>query len=234
MRSAALVALVLVLTSCGGGHQRGTATLWVTTDRGAHVLFSGRVPAGLSAMQTLTRVRKVGTRYGGRYVQSIDGVSGSLTGQKDWFLFVNGVESDTGAADVKIRPGDVEWWDYRSWQGGAMTVPVVVGAWPEPFLHGFQWAKKGATIMYASAVDAPVARALARVVGGKTMAVSAAPTQARSDRVVGNAISIGMAPAVPPGITRHKGIVVLGLTASQAAELAGNPAALRYRYQVAP
>ena len=29
-----------------------------------------------------------------------------------------------------------------------MSVPVVVGAFPEPFLHGFQWAKPGATVIY--------------------------------------------------------------------------------------
>ena len=36
-----------------------------------------------------------------------------------------------------MHPGDVLWWDYRHWSGGGMSVPVVVGAYPEPFLHGF-------------------------------------------------------------------------------------------------
>ena len=34
------------------------------------------------------------TRYGGRFLQSIDGIYGSLTGQRDWFFFVNGIEGD--------------------------------------------------------------------------------------------------------------------------------------------
>ncbi len=171
MRPVLLVAAVLALAGCGGGHTHGTATLWVTQDHGAKVLFAGTVPAGLTAMQTLTRVEKVGTRYGGRYVQSIDGVSGSLSAEKDWFFFVNGVESGTGASEVKLKPGDIEWWDYRSWKGSGMTVPVVVGAFPEPFVHGFQWAKPGATVLYFTKADAAVARRLAADVHGKTKAV---------------------------------------------------------------
>jgi Zn-dependent alcohol dehydrogenase len=45
--------LVLALAGCGGEHGHGTATLWVTSDRGAHVLYAGKVPAGLTAIQAL-------------------------------------------------------------------------------------------------------------------------------------------------------------------------------------
>jgi hypothetical protein len=78
------------------------------------------------------------TRYGGRFVQSIDGTeSGVSDGQRfDWFFYVNGVESSLGAADVKIADGDRIWWDYRDWNA-AMRVPAVVGSFPEPFKHGF-------------------------------------------------------------------------------------------------
>lgn len=124
--------LILLLAGCGGTGEHGSAVLWVTRDRGATVLYTGTVPAGLTAMQALDRVQKISTRYGGRYVQSIDGVSGSLTGERDWFYFVNGVEEGVGATEVRLHPGDVEWWDYRSWAHGQMSVPVVVGAWPKP------------------------------------------------------------------------------------------------------
>ena len=43
---------------------------------------------------------------------------------------------DVGAADYLLHPGDVEWWDYRSWKQ-AESIPVVVGAFPEPLLHGY-------------------------------------------------------------------------------------------------
>ena len=134
MKFVAVAVLAFSLAGCGGGRAHGTATLWVTRDRGATVLYAGTVPAGLTAMQALDRVQKISTRYGGRYVQSIGGVSGSLTKQHDWFYFVNGVEEGVGATEVRLHAGDVEWWDYRSWSHGQMSVPVVVGAWPKPVL----------------------------------------------------------------------------------------------------
>ena len=84
----------------------------------------------MTAMQALASVAKVGTRYGGRYVQSIDGIEGSLSKQHDWFYFVNGYKADRSAADYRLHPGDVEWWDYRSWKGSAESIPVVVGSYP--------------------------------------------------------------------------------------------------------
>jgi Domain of unknown function (DUF4430) len=232
VKRVALVAFVLALAGCGGEHTHGTATLWVTSDRGTHVLFAGKVPAGLTAMQALVRVQKVSTRYGGRYVQSIDGVSGSLSAEKDWFFFVNGVESGTGAAEVHLRPGDVEWWDYRSWRGGGMSVPVVVGAFPEPFLHGFQWAKPGATVVYFAKRDASVAARLARSVHGKVKSViPPGPGKVVAWEVHGNLIEVGKGTGLA-GIRDEGHVVWLSLTSAQAAKLAASPTAFRYRYQV--
>ena len=46
--TAAVLALALVLAGCGGGGRRhGTATLWVTRDRGTHVLYAGHGARGL-------------------------------------------------------------------------------------------------------------------------------------------------------------------------------------------
>jgi hypothetical protein len=136
-RAAAAGLLALGLTACGSRPAtHGHAAVWITRDRGAKVLLVRTVPAGVTAMDALRRVAKVKTRYGGRFVQSIDGLSGSLGAQRDWFYFVNGYEADRGAADYTLHVGDVEWWDYRSW-AHAMHVPVVVGAFPEPFLHGY-------------------------------------------------------------------------------------------------
>ena len=111
----------------------GPPTLWVTRDRGAHVIYAGPVPAGLTAMQALERKLHVSTRYGGRYVQAIDGIQGSLSSEHDWLYFVNGLEANEGATVVRLHPGDIEWWDYRSWSGNALNIPVVVGAYPKPF-----------------------------------------------------------------------------------------------------
>ena len=118
MRLAAVLALALALAGCGGGgREHGTATLWVTRDRGGQVVFAGTVPAGLDGIQAVERKLKVTTRYGGRYLQSIGGISGSLTEQRDWFFFVDGIEGDRSATEVTLHSGDVLWWDYRRWSG---------------------------------------------------------------------------------------------------------------------
>ncbi len=79
---------------------------------------------------------KVTTRYGGSFVQSIDGISGGGSGgTSDWFFYVNGIEADKGATSIKVHQGDRIWWDYRDW-GVTDDIPAVVGSFPEPFLHG--------------------------------------------------------------------------------------------------
>jgi hypothetical protein len=124
------------------------------------VLLVRKVAAGQSAIAALQRVAKVKTRYGGRFVEAIDGVEGSLTHRRDWFYFVNGYEADVGAADYTLHPGDVEWWDYRSWTK-AMHVPIVVGAFPEPFLHGYGGKRRPAVV-----VGGPGGAAVARAIHG--------------------------------------------------------------------
>lgn len=137
MKRLAVLLLAFALAGCGGGGRgHGTATLWVTRDRGAHVLYAGTVPAGSDGIRTVERKLKVTTRYGGRYLQSVNGLAGSLSGQRDWFFYVNGVEGERSAAEVKIEPGDVLWWDYRSWTPATMQIPVVAGAYPHPFIDG--------------------------------------------------------------------------------------------------
>ena len=119
------------------GGEQGTAQLWVTRDRGAELLVDARGRGGANAH---ARARLEGgreTRYGGRYVQSVNGIEGSLGEQHDWFWFVNGYEGDRSAASYTLRDGDVAWFDYRAWQREG-EARVVVGAFPEPFIHGYE------------------------------------------------------------------------------------------------
>jgi hypothetical protein len=211
-----LLVLLLVLAGCGGGHEHGTATLWVTRDRGAQVIYSGTVPAGLTAMQALDRRLDISTRYGGRFVQSIGGVQGSVTSRHDWFYFMNGVEGDRSAAEVKLRPGDIEWWDYRSWTGGAMSVPVVVGAYPKPFTSG-------TTSVVAAGANLSAGKAIVRQVGGTLLAKK--PTR--------NYIVIsGSFTGDHVRIKRFRQGVLLELGGAIAHRLARDPGALRYHYGV--
>jgi hypothetical protein len=166
----ALVLAVAVLVGCGG-EDRGKATLWVTRDRGAEVILDREVPAGLTAMQALDRVADIETRYAGRYVQAINGIEGSLASRRDWFYFINGYEADRSAAEYRLREGDVEWWDFRSWKT-RMREPVVVGAFPEPFLHGYGGKRLDAYVVIDGPALLPQARSLARVVRAQVVDVT--------------------------------------------------------------
>jgi Domain of unknown function (DUF4430) len=145
-RLALLLAAACLLAGCGEeAAGEGSAQLWITRDRGSEVVLSTTVPAGISALEALRRKAEVETRYGGRFVQAIDGIEGDITGQHDWFYFVNGYEADISAADYDLHDGDVLWWDHRSWEG-EMRQPVVVGAFPEPFLHGWGGKRRPAVV----------------------------------------------------------------------------------------
>ena len=165
MRRAALAALFAVaLAGCGSSSTSGAgqATVWVTRDRGAVVLHDAKVPAGVSAMQALDRVASVKTRFGGRYVRGVDGVEEH--GRHSWFYYVNGYLADRSAADYRLRAGDVEWWDYRSWRDPAQD-PVVIGAFPQPFLSGYDGKRRPAVVVSTDAGARAVAKRLhARVV----------------------------------------------------------------------
>jgi Domain of unknown function (DUF4430) len=152
-RALAALAVVLFLAGCGGaaGGDEGTAQLWVTRDRGSKLLVDTKVAAGQTLMRALAAETDVETRYGGRYVQSVNGLEGSLGAQRDWFWFVNGYEGDRSAASYKLRDGDVAWLDYRAWQREG-EARVVVGAFPEPFLHGYEGRTRPVAIRYEPAL----------------------------------------------------------------------------------
>jgi Domain of unknown function (DUF4430) len=216
-----LVTFLVALALAGCGEERtgsGTASLWVTRDRGAEVIHKGTVPAGISALEAVDRELDVETRYGGRFVQSIDGVDGSLTDQRDWFWYVNGLEGDTSAAEYRLRAGEIVWWDYRSW-ATQMQVPVVVGAFPEPFLHGLDGDVPPAVVVGRS----PVSGQLARLIGGRV--APRAPPGANVLRIV---------PGRGFSASRDGDRVVFTVGAADAPRLARNPALARYRYEGLP
>jgi Domain of unknown function (DUF4430) len=214
VRGLAVVLAAFALAGCGGSERgHGTATLWVTRDRGAHVVFSGNVPAGLNAIQAVERKLAVTTRYGGRYVQSIDGIEGSLGAQRDWFYYVDGVEGDRSAAEVPLRPGDLLWWDYRHWTPATEHVAAVAGAYPHPFVD------RGSTRVVAS--DRALARRLAKQVHGV----------AGPGRTTRNAVMVGDAlPSDHVAIRQRGDGYVLELGPGIARKLAADPGALRYRF----
>jgi hypothetical protein len=140
LATAAALLCAAAVAGCGlgsGPTSEGTATLTVTRDYGSKTLVDEAEtdpPSSETVIRFLDREAEITTRYGGRFVQSIDGLAGTESGGRrhDWFFYVNGIESAVGSADVHVRGGDRIWWDYRDWTD-AMRVPAVVGSWPEPF-----------------------------------------------------------------------------------------------------
>jgi hypothetical protein len=139
----ALLAAALAAAGCGlgPGADVGSVSLTVTREYGAVPMLETSVGAKESdtVMRLLEGKAEVATRYGGGYVQSIDGVAEAQRGGDpyDWFFYVDGVESPVGAAEVDVHGGERIWWDYRDW-AATNHVPAVIGSWPAPFVHGVE------------------------------------------------------------------------------------------------
>jgi hypothetical protein len=134
--------LVVALSGCGfgaGESKKGGAELRVTRDFGQRDQRTDATKDDLRESDTVMRFlqsgHKVTTRFGGGFVQSIDGLAGNQGAEHDWFYYVNGSEASKGAADYKLAPGDVVQWDYHDWRA-TQHVPAIVGAFPQPFVHG--------------------------------------------------------------------------------------------------
>jgi hypothetical protein len=137
--AAAAMAATVLLGGCGFGAGPGTkdARVEVTTNFGSSVVGSAsesHVPGAETVMSLLQRHFKVSTRYGGGFVQSIDGHAGN-SNHVDWFYYVNGILAPKGAAATDINKGDHVWWDLHSW-AATQSIPAVVGSYPEPFTNG--------------------------------------------------------------------------------------------------
>ena len=190
-RLALLLLVALALAGCAGEGPKaadGTAHLWVTRDRGSEVVVETTVPAGQTLLRALRSTAKVTTRYGGGFVQSINGTKGSARRHEDWFWFVNGLAGDRSAASYRLHDGDVAWWDYRDWSGDAETLEVVAGAFPEPFLHGYDGVRRVAAVRYAPGLKSGAAR-VARVLETSDLAPvgTAVPANANLFELVGGA-----------------------------------------------
>jgi hypothetical protein len=140
--SALLALLAVAGCGIGSGEALENVQLTVSHEYGREPALSREV-SEVSEADTVMRVleanAEISTRYGGGFVQSIDGVEAAQSGGRahDWFFYVDGIESPIGAAEYSLRGGERIWWDYRDWTA-ANRVPAVVGSWPAPFTGGYE------------------------------------------------------------------------------------------------
>ncbi|MHB8492597.1 MAG: DUF4430 domain-containing protein [Solirubrobacteraceae bacterium] len=173
LRRATVVACVLLAAlapagcGLGAGRTPGGVTISVTRDFGASRLLASK-PIALrgeeTIMSALMRNYAVSTRYGGGFVESINGYSGghSHGAPIDWFYYVNGVEATKGAASTVVHPGDSIWWDLHDWSA-TEEVPAVVGAFPEPFLNGSEGKRLPVRVECASVTSEACRLVMARM-----------------------------------------------------------------------
>ena len=149
--SALACAALLLASACAGvrssertpaaGGKPPTASelrLVISRDYGARVFEDILVPAraGMTVMRLLAEHAQVDTKYGGGFIQGIDGLASSFGGSSadaaDWFYWVDGAMGTVGAADAALHGGQTVWWDYHRW-AGAMFIPGALDAFPAPF-----------------------------------------------------------------------------------------------------
>jgi hypothetical protein len=208
------------------------ARLLVTADFGSRQLRAQRVAPGQTVIAALQGAARVQTSYGGDFVDAIDGLAGSPARHRGWLYFLNGIEADVGGADVTLHVGDQAWWDYRDWVP-YIDVPAVVGAWPEPFVHGY--GGKPPDVAADAPLDAALRRAGAHVVTGAAsyrVLVGADPTLRARDaawrRAAADPQATGLTAWIAEGRVRAydagrgRAVTVPGATAVVAATRTGS------------
>ena len=146
-------------------------TLIITSDFGRNTIFEQVIndKEGTTAMEALTKAVQVETKYDGGFVSAINNIGPEYEKasgkKKDWFFYMNGIASNTGAAGYTLVNGDVEHWDYRHW-GYHQFVPAIIGAFPHPFIKGFHGNVQPATVVYEAEFRA-YAEDLAEKLGSK-------------------------------------------------------------------
>jgi hypothetical protein len=151
-----------VLAGCGLGAGRGTSDVNLTVTRGFGSQRVGsvtreKIPGSETVMRMLQRDFHVRTRFGGGFVEAINGHSGDPS-HVDWFYYVNGVQAPIGAASTAVHRGDRIWWDLHDWSG-TNNIQAVVGSFPEPFIHGVGGKRMPVTIECAPDAEVACAKA---------------------------------------------------------------------------
>ncbi len=152
-----IVFMLLFFTACSQNTDNtvGIVKLQVTKDFAQETIFAKnlKIDSSKSVMNILQDNLQVDTAYGGSFINSINGMksgytntSGDKKQKMDWFYYVNGIMTAVGAGDYIPVKGDNIWWDYHSW-GNTTFTPAVIGAFPQPFLNGYENKNPGTLIL---------------------------------------------------------------------------------------
>lgn len=152
----ALLAFAFALAGCGGEDAPAGITLSISRDFGTrpvaelHAPRTGADETPLSLLRGHARVA-----VDGGEVLSVDGlrVAGGAR-PASWFVYVNGFGVGGAPASARVHDGDHVWWDRHDARG-ANAVRAVVGAFPEPFLHGIEGNRLPVRVECAEANSAP-------------------------------------------------------------------------------
>lgn len=156
-----IIAIALAVTSllaiflCGCQSQTSgeiAVRVIITQDFGNELLLDEPVVLndGANALDALEKVAKVETKYGGGFIEAINGIRSPYSQtkvKKDWFFYVNGMSANVGVMDYELSEGDVEHWDFHDWSFHAF-VPAIIGDFPQPFLGGYQGKSSPTIIVY--------------------------------------------------------------------------------------
>ncbi len=119
-----------------------SARLIVSYDFGHNIILDKwiEIPEGANAIDALKQHTDTATAYGGGFITSVDDVkSGYISSpvtRQDWFLYINGMLTNTGGMAYKIHPGDTVHWYYRDWSF-RQSVSALVSDFAEPFVSGY-------------------------------------------------------------------------------------------------
>lgn len=132
-----LLLIILFAWVCGArAGEEAYLTLRVSRDFHTPPIVEKRVRcSGRSVMKLLKECATVGTAFGGEFVQSINGMTAGKgsDARRAWLYYVNGLIADVGAAQCVPECGDYVVWDLHACNG-AVTIPSLIGCFPQPFL----------------------------------------------------------------------------------------------------
>jgi len=130
-------------------------TIIITKDFGKELLLEKTItsPPDITALEASKQVAEIETKYGGGFVYSINNISSSYPKtQYDWFFYVNGFLSKTGASNYVIVNGDSIIWDYHRWDVSQFQ-SAILASYPKYLTNGYSGKIASTIIAYENEFD---------------------------------------------------------------------------------